>query len=227
MNLKESRKKLLTARKKLLGTNDAVKGLSIVIPIFDGFEYLERCLRNLKEQDISTAKFEVVLVFNGKYMNEISYLYKYMELYEELDLMILINDTKGAGPARNLGVKHSKYSHIVFLDIDDYLSKSFIQKNFDYSLDEGICLSQIHDVVGDKIIEDNIINNEILLNSDNNNLKYNDVNRILTITACKTIPKSFFKINEFKEYLKSGEDTVFFTELIINLRPDILIIPIV
>jgi len=226
MNLKESRKKLLTARKKLLGTNDAVKGLSIVIPIFDGFEYLERCLRNLKEQDISTAKFEVVLVFNGKYMNEISYLYKYMELYEELDLMILINDTKGAGPARNLGVKHSKYSHIVFLDIDDYLSKSFIQKNFDYSLDEGICLSQIHDVVGDKIIEDNIINNEILLNSDNNNLKYNDVNRILTITACKTIPKSFFKINEFKEYLKSGEDTVFFTELIINLRPDIVIIPI-
>src|SRR5699024_1911179 len=106
------------------------------------------------------------------------------------------------------------------------LSKSFIQKNFDYSLDEGICLSQIHDVVGDKIIEDNIINNEILLNSDNNNLKYNDVNRILTITACKTIPKSFFKINEFKEYLKSGEDTVFFTELIINLRPDIVIIPI-
>lgn len=226
MNLKESRKKLLAARKKLLGTNDAVKGLSIVIPVSDGIDYLERCLKNLKNQVISKAKFEVILVFNGSFMNEISYVYKNMELYEELDLMILINDTKGAGPARNLGVKYSKYSHIVFLDIDDYFSKNFIQKNYDYSLDEGICLSQIHDVVGDEIVEDNIINNEILLNADNNSLKYNDVNRILTITACKTIPKSFFKINEFKEYLKSGEDTVFFTELIINLRPDIIIIPI-
>src|SRR5699024_4856350 len=144
----------------------------------------------------------------------------------ELDLMILINDVKGAGPARNLGVKYSKYSHIVFLDIDDYFSKNFIQKNYDYSLDDGICLSQIHDVVGNEIVEDNVINNEVLLNADNNNLKYNDVNRILTITACKTIPKSFFKITGFKEYLKSGEDTVFFTELIINLRPDIIIIPI-
>src|SRR5699024_6441579 len=70
------------------------------------------------------------------------------------------------------------------------------------------------------------LNKEILDNWDKDTITYNNLSRILTISACKAIPKHFLLINLFKEYLKSGEDTVLFTELLVNVRPKLDIVPL-
>lgn len=228
MNIKESRKKIETLRNKMLPAHylDAEWGISIIIPVHAGMPYIDRCLSSLVEQNIDDAQFEVVMVFNGQYEKEIDYLFNNSNYYSELDITVLISEVAGAGAARNLGVKYARYSHISFLDIDDYLSEDFIQKNYDMLEKDTIVFSQIHDVYEDETIVDNPVNNEILKCADNANIEYRDVNRILTITACKAIPRSFFSIHTFNEQLKSGEDTVFFTQMIVNLRPKLTIIPL-
>lgn len=226
MSVKESRKKLLAMKKRMLEENINEKGLSVIIPVYDGIEYIDRVLENLLDQEIEDAKYEIIFVFNGIFSEELSLLYDESNYYDSMDITILINDKKGAGAARNLGAKYAKYSHITFLDIDDYLSLNFIQKNYDYLMDDGIVFSQIHDVIDGEIIEDNAINSQILNREENTNINYSDVSRILTITACKSIPRNYLLLNTFKEHLKSGEDTVLFTELLVNLRPKINIIPI-
>lgn len=226
MSVKDSRTKLIAMKKRMLEENINEKGLSVIIPVYDGIEYIERVLKNLLDQEIDDAKHEIIFVFNGVFSRELSLLYSESKYYNSMDITVLINDNKGAGGARNLGAEYAKYSHITFLDIDDYLSLNFIQKNYDYLMDDGIVFSQIHDVIDDEIIKDNSVNSQILNSDENTNLNYSDISRILTITACKTIPRNYLIANTFKEHLKSGEDTVLFTELLVNLRPKIRIIPV-
>jgi len=226
VNVKESRNKIMAMRERMIEDNISTKGLSIIIPVYNGLEFMDRVLNNLYNQEISDANFETIFIFNGKFNEELSFLYEDSNYYNALDITVLINDKKGAGAARNLGVKYAKYSHITFLDIDDYVSTNFVQKNFDNLISDGIVFSQIHDVIDGEIVQDNPINSQILNNDKNTELTYNDVSRILTITACKTIPRNYLLVNTFKEHLKSGEDTVLFTELLVNIRPEIKIIPV-
>src|SRR5690625_4105887 len=167
MSVTESRKKIAAMKRRMVEENINEKGLSVIIPVYDGINYIERVIKNLLEQKVEDAKYEIIFVFNGVFSRELSFLYSENNYYESMDITILINDNKGAGAARNLGVKYAKYSHITFLDIDDYLSSNFIQKNYDYIMDDGIVFSQIHDVIDDEIIKDNSVNSQIL-NSDEN-----------------------------------------------------------
>lgn len=226
MSIKEHRKKTEIIKNSRLKTNNSPKGLSVIIPIHNGGDYIERLLENLLDQKYYDAKFEIIIVFNGKFHKELSFIYDTDKYFNHLDIVLLINDKKGAGAARNLGIKFSKYSHVTFLDVDDYLSDNFIQKNYDYLSDNNIVFSQIFDVINNKIIPDNVLNKELIKSVSKEKISYKDIHKILTITACKTIPKQFFSSNEFTEHLKSGEDTVFFTEMLVNVRPGIKIIPL-
>lgn len=206
--------------------NENKLGISIIIPIYDGIDYLEKCLESLLKQNVKNANFEVILVFNGKFKNDINFLYANYEKYNYLDLVILINDIGNASAARNLGLKYAKYSHITYLDIDDYLSPNYIEASFKYLDNQTVIFSQIHDVIDGEVFNDNSVNIQIINNVDKENVEYFDINRILTITVCKVIPKQMLWNIQFRENLKSGEDTVFYSELFVNQKPMIKIIPL-
>src|SRR5699024_4442478 len=42
---------------------------------------------------------------------------------------------------------------------------------------------------------------------------------------CKVIPKELIILQNFRDHLRSGEDTVFYCELFVNTRPKLVIIP--
>src|SRR5699024_3838018 len=115
----------MAMRERMIEDSISTKGLSIIIPVYNGLEFMDRVLNNLYNQEISDANFETIFIFNGKFNEELSFLYEDSNYYNALDITVLINDKKGAGAARNLGVKYAKYSHITFLDIDDYVSTNF------------------------------------------------------------------------------------------------------
>lgn len=193
------------------------KGISVILPIHDGIEYLEDCLGSLNAQNITSAKFEVIVVLNGNFTKELEYLHN--QKFTDLDLIILINEEIGAGSARNLGVSNARYSHVTFVDVDDYISKDYIQAHFDIMGKNIITFSEIHDVIDDEIISDNSINQEIIDNQATGSVPLSKLNRIASITVCKVIPKEIAVLQKFREYLRSGEDTVYYSELFVNSRP--------
>lgn len=201
------------------------KGLSIIIPVSGGIEFIDTCLESLMNQKIVDAKYEVIVVFNGIFSETINHLYENINIYSDLNLLILINDDSGAGSARNLGIKNASYSHTTFIDVDDFVSDTYIQSNYNYLKDNCLTISQINDYIDGEIIEENVINEELLINFDNLKLNYFDIKRILTITTCKAIPTKYLNYNSFNPKLRSGEDTVLFTELLITHQPNVCIIP--
>lgn len=216
--------KIKEIKDSIIPTQNLKKGISIIIPVYNGIEYIESCLESLEKQEINNANFEVILVLNGVFIQEFKYLHSVE--FHNLDIITLINDDTGAGSARNLGMKNAKYSHVTFIDIDDHVSPNFIQANFDNMEKNTITFSQIHDVVDGEIISDNLVNKDIIDNHSKDSVPLLNLNRIATITVCKVIPKEIIVLQKFRDNLRSGEDTVFFSELFVNSRPKLKVLPL-
>ena len=216
--------KLKETKEAIIPSQGLEKGISVIVPAHEGMEFIEDCLTSLNSQNIYDAKFEVVIVLNGIFQKELEYLHN--TKFENLDLTIFINDEASAGAARNIGMKSAKYSHITFVDIDDYVSTDYIQSHYDYLENNKITFSQIYDVEDDEIIEDNPINLEVIRNDGPENVSIMNLNRVATITVCKVIPKEIATLQYFKENLLSGEDTVYYSELFVNSRPKLKVVPI-
>ena len=225
MDYKDLHSKLNELKKTTIPKQDLEKGISVIIPVYDGGDYINTCLDSLVFQNIADAKYEVIMILNGKYESDYHQIIK-SDYAEKLDLTVLINDKVGASAARNLGIRCAKYSHVTFVDIDDYLSESFIQSNYKYMSDNIITFSQIYDDHEGNIDSENTINQEIKNSQDNKVYNLMDLNKIASITVCKVIPKEILLLQNFREHLRSGEDTVFYCELFVNSRPRLIVLPI-
>ena len=93
--------------------------ISIIIPVYNVEEYLEKCLNSCFEQTI--RDIEIIVVNDGStdYSGEIA---DKLAL-KESRLTVLHQANKGVAAARNLGVENARNKWILFVDSDDYLEK--------------------------------------------------------------------------------------------------------
>lgn len=96
--------------------------LSIIIPVFNGEDYIDKCLSSLIKEDLKDET-EVILVDNASTDDSYSICERWKDwagnviLYQE--------EHKGASNARNLGIQKARGKYLTFVDIDDYLLESF------------------------------------------------------------------------------------------------------
>ena len=91
--------------------------ISIIIPVLNGSNFLDRCFSTLENQVYSNL--EVIFIDNGSKDNSRNIIQKYCSQKEQSYLL----DCKKPGPgtARNVGVKFAKGEYLSFLDVDDEL----------------------------------------------------------------------------------------------------------
>ena len=87
--------------------------VSIIIPVYNGGEYLERCLEGLHRQTLQDK--EVIFVDDGSTDHTLSLL----KSCSKSENVVLSQENAGAGSARNLGLAHAKGEYVAFLDVDD------------------------------------------------------------------------------------------------------------
>lgn len=92
---------------------------SIIIPVYNVEEYIERCLDSVFNQ--SFKDFEVILVDDGCTDKSIEKAKKY-------DLTIIKSAHEGVSEARNIGVKKAHGQYLLFLDSDDYWEKDLLKE---------------------------------------------------------------------------------------------------
>lgn len=205
--------------KEVEGNKELLKeGISVIIPTYRGEKVIKKCLESIKNQTLSSEKFEVIIVINGEKDNTENIIQEFIKDYAIVNISIIYSPIASASSSRNLGIQKATRAYTVFLDDDDYVSDNFLEELLGIANSNSIVVSQIYNVdANGNIDKKNPINKEIIKASeknDTNNL--NKLNMVATINACKLIPTTKVKEIKFKPDLRSGEDIVFFTELYLN-----------
>lgn len=97
---------------------------SIIVPVYNVYDYLDRCLSSIKNQ--TYLNMEVIIVNDGSRDNSQEIIDKYVEMDKRFKSYIKENG--GLSDARNYGVKYAKGEYLIFVDSDDYIDKDLLMR---------------------------------------------------------------------------------------------------
>ena len=98
--------------------------VSVIIPIYNTSEFLGQCLDSVVNQTLK--EIEIICIDDGSSDNSTEIVKKYQE--KDSRIILLSQENKGAGAARNIGIKYAKGKYIHFLDSDDWLNVAAYEK---------------------------------------------------------------------------------------------------
>ena len=111
-----------------------MKNLSIIIPVYNGEKYIDRCLSSI----LNIKDIEIIIVDDCSTDSSYEILCNYSSKYPNIKLLHNTSNL-GVSATRNKALKQAKGKYILFLDIDDYLVdnasqtiESLCQTNYDY-----------------------------------------------------------------------------------------------
>ena len=100
--------------------------LSIIIPMYNASQHIERCINSIYHQGLNVNEFEVIVINDGSTDNSLEIVKDYLTSYKNIRFFSQKNS--GQGAARNLGIKYATGEYILFLDSDDFLLPQSINK---------------------------------------------------------------------------------------------------
>lgn len=95
---------------------------SIIIPVYNREEFIERALRSVINQK-TNYNFEIICIDDASSDSSNIILNKYLRY-----IKLIRNDTnKGLPASLNIGINHSFGKYVVRVDSDDYVSENFVE----------------------------------------------------------------------------------------------------
>lgn len=197
------------------------EGISVIIPVHRGEEYIERLVSSLEQQTLDKEQFEVIVIFNGEYQRT-EEIFNSIEKVK--DYKVLYTD-QGVSRARNEGIRNASYSNIAFLDSDDTLSENYLEHSLLECGPFTILLNKLYDVRGQKSDGGaNHINRELSKQETYPESYYNVVKN-LSLNGGKVLPAHLLKKTKFDETLNNGEDVLLYMQLISEHKPIVKVNP--
>lgn len=104
--------------------------VSIIIPVYQVENYIERCVSSVMRQTYSHSAIECILVDDCGTDNSIMLAQKCIDNYKgEIQFHIIHNEqNSGLSVSRNNGMRVATGDYLFFLDSDDYISADCIEK---------------------------------------------------------------------------------------------------
>ena len=161
---------------------------SIIVPVYNVEEYIDDCLKSIKNQTFKD--YEVIVVNDGTKDNS-------MDIVKKYDVEIINQENGGLSAARNAGVKKAKGEYLIFLDSDDYIEKDLLKKINDSLKDNpDVVRFQIKEVYPDKEIDFNEESFNTLngVEAFNNIVKYHFIEN----AWCYAIKRSYYLENKYE-----------------------------
>ena len=141
--------------------------ISVIVPVYNVEDYLEKCLESIKEQ--SYKNIEIILIDDGSTDLSSNICDNFAK--NDNRFIVIHSNNNGVSAARNIGIKVSKGKYLVFVDSDDWIEKDYVSKlhNVIDNCDFALCNFNIFN--REKITSELIIKKNIL-SEDLKNLKY-------------------------------------------------------
>lgn len=114
--------------------------ISVIVPIYGVEHYLDECLYSIVNQ--TYKDIEILCIDDCTLDNSINVVKKYMRVDPRIRL-INHKENRGLGGARNTGIRESKGEYITFIDSDDVIDLTMMEK-FEkaitkYDVDAVVC----------------------------------------------------------------------------------------
>ena len=101
--------------------------VSIIVPVYNVEEYLDKCLESLVNQTLKDI--EIIVVNDGTKDNSQKIIDDYVKKYPKL-IKSYKKENGGLSSARNYGLKYAKGEYIAFVDSDDYVEHDMYEKMY-------------------------------------------------------------------------------------------------
>jgi glycosyltransferase involved in cell wall biosynthesis len=107
--------------------------LSIIIPYYNGEQWVGKCLDSLLKQDLQADEYEIIVVDDGS-THSIETLMKYVNDYPHIHYLHQENQKHAA--ARNYGLTIARGDYVFFCDCDDFVAEDVLGRLCDLAAGE-------------------------------------------------------------------------------------------
>ena len=102
--------------------------ISVVVPCYNVEKYIVRCLKSIKNQTYGFENIELILVDDASSDNTLSLLNAFKERYRQNVIVVALQKNEKQGAARNIGMDMATGKYITFVDSDDMIDKTMLEK---------------------------------------------------------------------------------------------------
>jgi len=183
--------------------------ISVIIPAYNASKTIYKTLDSLLEQ--TRSDFEVLIIDDGSVDNTYEVCTAYTK---ERNFRVLKQENKGVSAARNLGINNAKGDYLLFMDADDFISKSAINEIYKYLEKNNSDIVFFNYYIKNKNVEIPVsYSGELVKDKIITNIMKGDVRGFVWN---KVFRKSFIQENNlfFSENLKYCEDEEFLLDSI-------------
>lgn len=157
-----------------------MKGLSIIIPVYNVEQYVEKCILSIINQGVENI--EIIIVDDGSTDQSLSICYDMKNKYDFLN--IYHKENGGLSSARNYGLGKASKDYVMFVDSDDLMpnhsTKTILNK---INMENADVIIGRYSIIND--------NDDIIKES-----KYIDINKINTFSKEECIEYIFGNLKE-------------------------------
>lgn len=100
--------------------------VSVIVPVYNAEKYLSRCMDSIVNQTLQ--EIEILCVDDGSTDSSVQILKKYAAIDDRI--RIITQENKGAGAARNRGLKEATGEYLSFLDADDFFEPQMLERAY-------------------------------------------------------------------------------------------------
>lgn len=98
--------------------------VSVIIPVYNSENYLEKCLSSILTQTLTDI--EIILIDDGSTDSSLEIIKQYSKKYNNVKYKTKENE--GQAVARNIGIEMATGEFISFVDSDDYIESTMLEK---------------------------------------------------------------------------------------------------
>ena len=120
--------------------------ISFIVPVFNNSKTIDKVINSILSQENNNLEYEIIIVNDGSTDN----INLKMEQYKNNNkIKYFIKENSGVADTRNFGVEKSTGKYIIFVDGDDYISKSMLKDIEDY-VNQDVDLIKWHAYIVDE-----------------------------------------------------------------------------
>lgn len=186
--------------------------LTIIIPIYNGEKYIERCLESIRKNKIH---YEIIIINDGSTDRTKNIL---NDIKQKNITVINLENNHGVSYARNIGLKNTKGKYFTFVDIDDYVEDHIYDELFNIlkTTDVDLLGYNFYEVF-DKKLKSKYKYTETMLNKDEM-IKELLKDKISMLIWDKIYKTEKYKNILFNENITFNEDNIYIIDCIMKTK---------
>ncbi len=105
--------------------------ISVIVPVYNVENYLEKCLNSLVNQTLE--EIEIMVINDGSTDDSQKIIDEFQKKYPQ-KIKAFSKENGGLSDARNFGIERASGNFLAFVDSDDYISENMLQEMYDLAI---------------------------------------------------------------------------------------------